>query len=412
MRKYSKYLNILAITLIFIFTCSTISISKVSAQDAKEGMDAKTEPTKALDTANAADNKKDEKATDNKKDGKKDEKKWYDKTEISAETFLHYGFKAMVNGEKGNSNDFNVDRVYLNFKSKPVDKLSIRVTSDVETSGDDYRELYLKYAYASYTVANNINATFGLQATHWVGYVDGFWGYRFFMKSLTDNTGVQSSADVGFSISTGTKKSERIADILDLWVGIINGAGYKKFEASTKSLKNPAVRVGVTPIDNDQMVMGIAVGYMYDFNKGEDTDFDGNDTDNNIEHIVTGLLRFEMKKLFYFHVEGMYGQLDKDTDTDTGNNDKTTKYMGISVVGIFNAVPDLLDVVGRFDMYNPDLDADPKKTYMTAVGGINYKVDKKMLWVMPNVKCSWESVDKQDKKNTNLSINLDVQAKF
>jgi len=354
--------------------------------------------------------------TTNEKADKKPETKWYDKMSFEITLFAHYGFTGMKAGEKSNINDFNIYRTYLDFKTKPVDKVQVRATTDISTKSDAARYLFMKYAYASYSPFKFLAATFGLQPTPWVAYVVGWSGYRILDGAIPTNYGVQSTSDVGFSISSGfKKKEERIADMIDFWIGLLNGGGYKAFEKDKASLKNFSARIGVTPLDNSEMDLGIGLAYTLDFN---DKEGDNDDVDKNQEHIIYSLVHFHLKELVYFHIEGIYGMYKPNKD-DTSLD---YNYMIIQAFFAVHAVPDLLDVVGRFD-YSDPTDKTNAKGYKDdvdyrAMGGINYKVDKKMLWVIPNVAISWKDKydtstgDKYDDKFTDVSINVDVQAKF
>ena len=422
MKPNFKLLNILILVAIFCLTSFMVFAEEVvvpNNADANAATDA---------TAPAPEAKKEE---------KKEEKSWTDKVEVSGTAFLHYGYKAMNKGKDDAENTFNVNRAYLTVKAKPADKLSVRVTGDFESEANDsgkYRYFYLKYGYATYKPMDFVNVTFGLMKTHWVGWVDDNWGYRILSKSLLDKYGLCGSTDVGLAIHSGVKEpKDRIAGMIEYYVGLTNGVGYKHFEEAEDDLKNFSLRLGIVPVDGD-MKAGLWLGYLRDFNTPKDIDGDGAITsvdtkdlpNKNAEHIFSLLGFIQMKNLIYAHVEGFYGMYDTDTDVDDPSTALTkTKfnYMGIGVNVVFSAVPDLLDVVAQFEYIDPTNENIAAKyakfkvtgkddTQMSTMFGINYKLDKKMLWIIPNVTVDWLNIDGVDDKQTNLAVNVDVQAKF
>ena len=332
---------------------------------------------------------------------KNDKNKLNENISLSTMIFAKYSFLALNKGEKGNQNTFSINRAYIDLKGILDDGVGFRITTDAESNGDEYRKLFLKYTYGSYKAFDHALFKFGLIETHWISYICSFSKYRILGKTINGERSIQSSADLGFSLESGYKnKEDRIFGIFDYHISLVNGMGFKKFEEMNDDLKNFLIRVGATFLDNKKIRFGVATGYILDFNKGTDEDLDN-------EHIINGLMHFSMKDYFTFYIESVYGIYIKDKN----NRNLDYKYGGLSGLLAYHLIKNKVDILASFEFFNPNIENNETKFY-TLLTGFNYKVNKKSLWLIPNVKIKWEDSKNIENYGTDLSINFDMQTKF
>ncbi len=153
--------------------------------------------------------------------------------------------------------NFDVDRVYLDFK-KIIDRRSaVRVTFDVgrlDASIDPNKKSqqlfdFLKYAYAELAVNSSAALKIGLQQTAWIDWEDKVLGLRYIAKTILDNEGIMPSADFGVG-AVGTITSPG-GGAVEYQATLMNGTGYRLAENDNK--KNAALRMNATLFENDQL---------------------------------------------------------------------------------------------------------------------------------------------------------------
>lgn len=145
-----------------------------------------------------------------------------------------------------NTNKFDLERAYLNFRMPVADRLSIRVTADLspQQSGTGY-VLRDKYAFLQYDRAPskggwNGFARAGVLQTVTIEHQETFWPRWMGTVSL-ERFGYFSSADVGVAgqLSFPGKRGE-------VYAVITNGTGYTRPEGDR--FKSYAARVTYTPL--------------------------------------------------------------------------------------------------------------------------------------------------------------------
>ncbi|GAB4300963.1 MAG: hypothetical protein Kow0090_16500 [Myxococcota bacterium] len=120
---------------------------------------------------------------------------------------------------------FEVTRMYLTLKSTITDWLETRTTLDFDRLPSDEEQPlfgYIKYAYFDVKPVSGLKLRFGQQSRAWIGMLDDMFGYRWVMKSPTDQLKYMSSADLGFSVI-----GEYFDGLLGFQLGALNGVGYK-----------------------------------------------------------------------------------------------------------------------------------------------------------------------------------------
>lgn len=156
---------------------------------------------------------------------------------------------------------FDIERVYLTFRSAVGTKGSIRVTTDVFNNGSSCTGCYagwnlrLKYAYFSYDVLRDIGghagfnaaARIGMQQTAIVEHVEAHWP-RWISSVATERAGFFSSSDVGLSgyLTFPKKRGEA-------FIGVANGSGYAT--AENDAFKDWSARLTLTPWGDSKGVL-------------------------------------------------------------------------------------------------------------------------------------------------------------
>ena len=247
--------------------------------------------------------------------------------------FAHYGVdmseQPTEEYEAGDPrpNEFDIDRVYLDFKTKIDDTFSARITTDVGRTNDKKLEPFLKYAFLQVQASDDIKLRFGSAGTPQVGFSDKFWGQRWLAKSFTDQEKILSSADLG------VHALGKHADGLFSWsTAIINGEGYGNPEVDTD--KAAQLRLTVDPLHGDTK-LPISIFASRDVFTHEDID-------------PTTTLVASMG--FSQEYVDVWGEYVTDTAGDLGG-------AGVST-NVVAKVPDLFNVVARYDMWDPDTETD------------------------------------------------------
>ncbi len=150
---------------------------------------------------------------------------------------------------------FRVMRVYLNFRKNFSETLSMRVTTDVDTTAGALQSLYLKYAYFQYKDDFlgflGLNFQAGLIGTPVIGFLDDYSASRWVYQNLLDKSAnmlhgftVDSSADLG------AKLSLTFARMITLTGMVCNGEGYKKADGNSSAYDGMAYygMISINPI--------------------------------------------------------------------------------------------------------------------------------------------------------------------
>lgn len=188
------------------------------------------------------------------------------KLDVSGVMFGAFSYR--TNAGAQNTNRFDLERVYLNFRLPVADRLSIRVTPDIspQVAGTGY-VFRLKYAFLQYDRPANAAGYSGFVRagalqTVTIEHHETFWP-RWMGTSTTERFGYFSSADVGASgqINFPHKKGE-------LYAVVSNGNGYSSPE--TDRFKSFAARLTLTPLAAGKhgVWTTFTVSPWFDINKG------------------------------------------------------------------------------------------------------------------------------------------------
>lgn len=278
--------------------------------------------------------------------------------------------------------EFRITRVYLTFKADWNERLSTNVTTDVKTDTDGFRRLYLKYGYVDIkNLWPNSTVRFGLQDPPWGAYIDNELSrYRMIDSAFYNFWGFFSTADFGLGVL-----GSAFDDHFKYHLAVLNGEGYGGIE--TDRFKEYVGRLTFDFGSADTFRIYPSIGY---------STHRYNDDDNFKDDVMMAGLGIDF--LSRFHIAGEYlqgtltmpagsyplvrgvwpsGATDMIAATagpDDGvlTEDKDVRYGGYAVYLDIKLV-DKLNLFGRYDQYDPNMDSDYDRDgeYM-ATGGICY----------------------------------------
>jgi hypothetical protein len=188
------------------------------------------------------------------------------KLDFSGIMFGAYSYR--TNAGAQNTNRFDLERVYLNFRMPVAERLSVRITPDIspQVSGTGY--VYrLKFAFLQLDRPANAAGYSGFVRagalqTATIEHHESFWP-RWMGTSPVERWGYFSSADVGVSgqVNLPKKKGE-------FYAAVTNGNGYANPE--TDRFKSIAARLTLTPLMNGKhgVWTTLSISPWIDINKG------------------------------------------------------------------------------------------------------------------------------------------------
>jgi hypothetical protein len=154
-------------------------------------------------------------------------------TTVGGRIYASYSFDLSEGAEY--FNEFDVDRAYIDVKSKVTDRVNVRITTDVGRLADGEADAkvrsYLKYAYLEVKdVAPGVKVRVGMAGLGLIATHENFWGHRWVEKSFTDRNKLHSSSDIGLH-AIGAHGQ------LSWQGGLVNGSGYgnQEDDASKKA---------------------------------------------------------------------------------------------------------------------------------------------------------------------------------
>jgi len=141
----------------------------------------------------------------------------------TGKVFFNYHYD-MTDAETKESS-FELNRAYFGYKYQISEDFTASVTFDVgkNDGGSDYTA-YVKKAQLEWRMSPVVKLTLGMIGLEQFNEQETFWGYRYIMKSFSDQYGFGSSADLG------VKAKFKINDKFYANAFIINGEGYKKVQ--------------------------------------------------------------------------------------------------------------------------------------------------------------------------------------
>ena len=277
---------------------------------------------------------------------------------------------------------FEVDRVYLDFRKKIDKTFSIRATTDVRSFLTQESDLFLKYAYMQVNLAEGIKVRIGSAPNAQISMSDKFWGGRWLAKSFTDQKVLSIRL---ISVSTLSGKH---ADGMFKWgAAIVSGEGYGNPDLDND--KTFQARATVDPLNGD-IKLPISVYVSQEFYTPEDVDG---------QNIIIASVGLDQEFV------SVWGEYVMDTPgtkfVDEAGSEEDVKAGGMSV-NVVGKVPDLLNVVARYDKWDPNTEVDDDGHSTIRVGvtkNLAKKVDVGLMYETTNYEAPSAHVEGENKQS-------------
>lgn len=130
--------------------------------------------------------------------------------------------------ENGSDSEFSLERLYLGYEYYFSKSLSGKANIDIGDPGTGSLQMtaYVKNAFLRYESAG-FSARMGMIGTDQFNLIEKHWGYRYILKTLQDEHGFGSSADLGAAIGYTP------AEFISFDISVLNGEGYKKVQSDS-----------------------------------------------------------------------------------------------------------------------------------------------------------------------------------
>ncbi len=206
---------------------------------------------------------------------------WADSFEppaLSGTVFAYYGYDLTSQDEsyREGANEFEVDRVYVNFIGAVTEKLHYRITADVgrketyryrleldEATGQ-YRliemrsrgglDFFAKYAYFDVRDVIPQHSIYGgVEKTPWSPYEQEIWGWRVIRRVAFHDRGYGTTSDLGAGVG-----GEFGNGLIDHHLTYTNGAGYNNPEGGLSG-KAVEYRFSLFPLISNETWGGLSI---------------------------------------------------------------------------------------------------------------------------------------------------------
>ncbi len=278
-----------------------------------------------------------------------------DNSSLSAQIFMGYQY---VNTGVERTNEFSINRGYLNYKKSLTKNLSGRITPDItidrEGDGMGDVEMRLKYCYMEYKhhggkFFNEPTIIFGEVFAPWIEFEEKINQYRVLSALYLDGIKGVNSADFGFTFTSliGGKVDEGYQIRVNnkypgkygsIALGVYNGGGYHALEVN----RNKTIQWRYTLRPFPTSITGLQLTYTGAFGKGN--------TNQNPEYdINAGIVSYESANVVItgqlFTGKGNYiGDL-------TDQSGKSLKNNGYSLFSDINLYKEKFSLIGRYDFH-------------------------------------------------------------
>ena len=290
--------------------------------------------------------------------------------------------------EQGKNDGFDLRRARVDVKGCINSFFSYRLQTDVADKPkilDAYAEIkindYLNVMVGQFTVPFSMENLYSMSKFEVIDYslvVDALTG------RAKDVIGNQNGRDIGIQLG-GTLLKRGNLSLLEYRLGVFNGSGMNISDTANEA-KDVVARLVTNP------VKGLLVGISYYNGWGKAikpaADFTGrSQTRNRI-----GAEASYTTNRWSFKGEYIYG-------TD-GNTDRSGWY---AMAG-FYAIPQKLEVVGKYDTYDPDLDAEDNISARLAAG-LNYNFNN---WSRIQAFYTFRDEEGASVNNNYLSVQVQI----
>lgn len=292
-------------------------------------------------------------------------------------------------------NEMAVKRGYFRLEPKFSQNIKGRFNVDFfsDDGAGDGAGLKMKYAYLEFTdilPVKDMKLTAGLMKTYFGTIYD--WNYTTIEKDPSDKYKFVSSTDYGVGVSGYLPNG-----FGTYGVAAYNGEGYKKSGDDINKDLNFTGNIRVTPI------VGVTLGGSYMLKTTNDSEVEGDDgemVDNpgrEEYNLMAGVGKFAFGNA---SVLAQYLQKVKSMPNVEDYEDVTTSVISVMPTYKLN---NKIDLIGRYDMYDPNTDADDDgETILVAGANFNLQRDaKNSPTLMLQANYETKAYENEDKENVN-----------
>ncbi len=284
---------------------------------------------------------------------------------------------------------FSLERGYFSIKPKLSDNISGRFTLDFFSSDDDTNGAGLKMKYAYLDFKNIIplpktTLSVGLTKNYFATIYS--WKYETIEKDPSDLWKFASSTDYGIVFSGQVPAAKMSYNL-----GIYNGEGYKKNGGNVNTEYAYLANVRIKPVD----MLELGASFSMNSKNNPNDDMGEENPDHQAITSFAGMGKINMKGLT------LLGQfLGKNVELDNVDDSDAVSSQVISVLGMYD-LKDVtgvnMELVGRYDMYDPDTDTDDDGKNLMLFGA-NYYLQKNV-----QVQANYQITSHEDEEDEDIS---------
>ena len=294
-----------------------------------------------------------------------------------------FGFLPNAGAESGGKTfqAFQFRRIYLTYDNTISEKFASRFRLEADQGAktiDGKISVLVKDAYLQWKeIFKGSDLFFGIHPTPAFGVSEDAWGYRALEKTIMDLRGVVSSRDLGVAL----KGKLDDAGTFNYWVMVGNNSGNRP---ETDKYKRYYLSFHVKPAEHVQFTV---YGDYADRNDLTDpySQTTPRQTVSNGTLTTGAFVGYDEPGRFSFGLEGFLRSEQHGFNDAAASTLKALTAIGVSVFGSVSILSDV-DLVGRYDYYDPNTDSKVKgdvRHFM--LGGVAWKPDKNVS-LIPNLQ--------------------------
>ena len=276
---------------------------------------------------------------------------------------------------------FQFRRIYFTYDNTISEKFSSRFrleADQVARTSDSKISVFVKEAYLKWKgIFNGSDFFFGIHPTPAFGVSEDAWGYRSLEKTIMDLRGIVPSRDLGVALKGKFDEDARF----NYWVMVGNNSGNRP---ETDKYKRFYLLFHVKPVEGMQFTV-----YGDYADRGNITDPYSTSTPkqsvSNGSFTTGAFVGYEQAGVFSVGIEGFLQVRQNGFNNTAAGSLDDLKGSGVSLFGSVSVQSDL-DIVGRYDFYDPNTDSNVKGDARHFIlWGVAWKPDKNVS-IMPNLQ--------------------------
>jgi len=265
-------------------------------------------------------------------------------------------FVYQIKDTAGHLNNFDVTRAYINIIGKFAYGVGTRVTPDVYRNSDGSLAYRLKYAFVTWTPKDGKSPlTFKIGQIHtpFIDWEEHLWDYRMQGAVAMERAGFMSSADFGAGVD-GMWGYDRF----NFQAGVYNGENYNKAPGDRRKDLMGRASFRIMASDEGGRDGGLRVTAYGQY---------GKPTGGGARQRYIGMLSYRSKLLT---LAGEAAKT-KDSVTDPLSAEKNGRLL--SIFGVLRLAKSKLQVIARFDSFDPNTDVGNDRTNRF-IAGVAYQI--------------------------------------